>query len=52
LYDFETTEENEMKLSLAQKIELISKVNDQWWYGRNLKTFEEGYFPRSYVKEI
>jgi hypothetical protein len=52
LYDFETKEENEMSLRLAQKIELISKVNDQWWYGKNMKTFDEGYFPAGYVKEI
>jgi len=52
-YDFsDPTEESTLELKRGDAIEVTEADGDNWWYGRNLRTGKEGYFPPKFVSKV
>ena len=55
LYDFSPRTEDEMELITGDPVTVITRkgpdglVAEDWWLGRNVRTFAEGLFPPAYV---
>jgi hypothetical protein len=50
LFDIKVEDEDELNFSAGDIIEVIGKVNDDWWLGRCHG--KEGLFPTNYVKQF
>lgn len=50
VYDFAPQEVNELEMHERDVIEVTSKYDGGWWYGKNEKS--AGYFPRNYTREL
>jgi len=48
LHDYTADGENEMDLKANDVIEILD-TSTEWWFGRNVITSQEGYFPEGYV---
>jgi len=53
-YDFsDPTEESTLELVKGDDIQVKEEdKGENWWYGRNLRTGKEGYFPPKFVSEM
>lgn len=49
LYRYEAADARDVALERDDHVAVHDYVNDQWWMGRNLRTGEEGIFPKTYV---
>jgi hypothetical protein len=49
LYRYAGAEARDLLLERDDKIAVHSYMNDDWWMGQNLRTGNEGIFPRNYV---
>jgi hypothetical protein len=50
IYDFEPDEPGEMKLTKGDVIDIVDEgTTDEWWFGKNKETGQEGEFPKTYV---
>lgn len=52
LYAFEVKDHGDLELQPYDKIQVLKYENDQWWYGRNERTNQEGIFPRAWVNVV
>ncbi|OWF47609.1 growth factor receptor-bound protein 2-like [Mizuhopecten yessoensis] len=50
LYDFNPADEEELKFSKGDILEVLEKDLDSWWKGKHTKTGQTGLFPINYVK--
>ena len=50
LYPYNPTDAGDVALQPNDEVSVLEYVNAEWWKGRNLRTGQEGIFPRSYVK--
>lgn len=50
LYGYQAAQPDELTIRVGDKIELLSKVDANWWNGR--LNGKEGLFPATYVKEL
>ena len=48
VYDFEGTDDSHLSLRSGQKLQLVERSTDDWWWGE-LSAGCEGYFPSQYV---
>ncbi|PHH74182.1 hypothetical protein CDD82_5051 [Ophiocordyceps australis] len=51
LYRYAPVDNRDVCLERDDKIAVSERMNDDWWYGQNLRTGQEGIFPRNYVFE-
>jgi hypothetical protein len=49
LYDFEPETRFEIALKKDEKIEILNKINEDWYYVKKSETNEMGYCPVSYL---
>ena len=50
IFPYEPTASNELKLELADLIDVLKTSETGWWKGQCLRTQLDGWFPSSYVK--
>ncbi len=50
LYQYNPTDAGDLALMPNDQIAVTEYMNAEWWKGRNLRTGQEGIFPRSYVQ--
>ncbi|KAK4124849.1 SH3-domain-containing protein [Parathielavia appendiculata] len=51
LYRYAGTDARDVSFERDDRIAVLEYMNADWWMGRNLRTGQEGIFPRSYVVE-
>lgn len=49
-WDFVPSEEDELAMEAGDKIEVISRVDDDWAKGKNTRTGKIGLYPCNYVE--
>ncbi|OAA53652.1 sh3 domain containing protein [Niveomyces insectorum RCEF 264] len=49
-YAYEAPSDGDLAFARGDSLAVYSKVNDDWWLGRNVRTGDVGIFPRQYVK--
>ena len=49
LYKYAGADERDVSFEKDDKISVYEYMNQDWWMGQNLRTGQEGIFPRSYV---
>jgi hypothetical protein len=49
LYKYDAADARDVALDRDDRVAVYDYVNDQWWMGRNLRTGNEGIFPKTYV---
>ncbi|KAL2122185.1 hypothetical protein VTJ04DRAFT_2640 [Mycothermus thermophilus] len=49
LYRYTAAEPRDLSFERDDRIEVHEYMNDDWWLGRNVRTGQEGIFPRNYV---
>lgn len=49
-YKYEAPNEGDVAFERGEAVAVYSKVNDDWWLGRNERSGRVGIFPRQYVK--
>lgn len=47
-YDFQSEDETMLPLSSGDEVEVLHADDLDWWYGKLIKTSQEGWFPPSY----
>ncbi|KAI9823155.1 MAG: hypothetical protein M1832_002598 [Thelocarpon impressellum] len=52
LYAYAPADAGDVVLQPNDRVAVLEYVNDEWWKGRNVRTGQEGIFPRSYVKVV
>lgn len=50
LYDYAGADARDVSLKRDDRVVVLEHMNTDWWMGRNLRTGQEGIFPRSYVQ--
>jgi len=50
IYAYQAADARDVGLEAEDRIAVYDYVNDQWWMGRNLRTGQEGIFPKTYVE--
>jgi len=50
MYPFVGEADDELCFSAGDTIEIIERVEERWWRGRNLANSDEGVFPSNYVE--
>ena len=50
IYPHEPTASNELKIEVADLIDVLKTSESGWWKGQCLRTQLDGWFPSSYVK--
>ena len=51
MYDFQGADASYLSLKSGQKLKLVEKTNEDWWWGE-IGASCEGYFPSQYVLEM
>lgn len=51
LYKYDASDARDCSLEKGDRIAVHEKMNADWWMGKNLKSGQEGIFPKSYVEE-
>ncbi|CAK7272837.1 protein that induces appearance of [PIN+] prion when overproduced [Sporothrix epigloea] len=49
-YAYDAPNEGDLAFEKGDTLGVLSKVNDDWWLGRNVRSGKVGIFPRQYVK--
>ncbi|CAK7568143.1 MAG: protein that induces appearance of [PIN+] prion when overproduced [Sporothrix epigloea] len=49
-YAYDAPNEGDLAFDRGDTLGVLSKVNDDWWLGRNVRSGKVGIFPRQYVK--
>ncbi|PHH66394.1 hypothetical protein CDD81_7449 [Ophiocordyceps australis] len=51
LYRYGASDARDLSFERDDKIAVYERMNQDWWMGQNLRTGQEGIFPRNYVLE-
>ncbi|PFH59608.1 hypothetical protein XA68_12095 [Ophiocordyceps unilateralis] len=51
LYPYVASDARDVSFEKDDRIAIYERLNPDWWLGQNLRTSQEGIFPRSYVLE-
>ena len=49
---YQSTNNEELTLLLNDLVDFICRVNDEWWYVRNLRSKEVGYVPARFLSAV
>lgn len=50
MYNFQKTSPSDLALYPGQQIQIIEKLNSDWWRGKDVQSGIEGIFPSNYVR--
>lgn len=50
LYDYQSQEQSDLPLYRGMRIEVLERLNNDWWRGRDMSSGREGIFPSNYVR--
>lgn len=50
LFEYAKEKSGDLALTAGDKIKVLSKDPSGWWFGRNLTSCQEGYFPSNFVR--
>lgn len=52
MYEYQQRDPTDLPLRKGQRIEVLEKLNNDWWRGRDVANGSEGIFPSNYVTSV
>lgn len=52
MYHFQPSGPTDLQLFPGQRIQIVEKLNQDWWRGKDIQSNQEGIFPSNYVRII
>lgn len=52
MYNLQKSSPSDLTLYPGQRIQVIEKLNAEWWRGKDVQTGSEGIFPSNYVRVV
>ncbi len=49
MYSYNARQEGDLSFRKGEKLEIVEKIDPDWWTARHLETGEVGYIPSNYV---
>ena len=51
LYPYKARTDNDLSFEKGERLLVLNREDEGWWFARSLKSQEEGYIPKNYVSE-
>lgn len=52
MYHFQPSGPTDLQLYPGQRIQIVEKLNQDWWRGKDVQNNQEGIFPSNYVRIV